>query len=102
MPARTLDRCEHRWDPGAICAGRGYVESDRGYGWVLFAATLLLTLGFINSIEKIAAIGNSHFFVGGTHYIVGSLHTWGWVVLWIGVIQWCVAVGVFVKNQFSR
>ncbi len=23
-------------------------------------------------------------------------------MLWIGVIQWCVAVGVFVKNQFSH
>jgi hypothetical protein len=30
------------------------------------------------------------------------LNTWGWVVLCIGVIKWCVGAGVFVKNQFSR
>jgi hypothetical protein len=77
-------------------------EVERGYGWVLFAGVLLLMLGTLNFIEGIAAIGNSHFFVSNTHYIAGSLNTWGWVVLLIGVVQWLVGVGVFVKNQFSR
>jgi hypothetical protein len=89
-------------------AGDGYVddglsmEDDRGYGWVLFAGTLLLMLGTLNFIEGIAAVSNSHFFVGNTHFIAGSLKTWGWVVLIIGVIEWGVGVGVFVKSQFSR
>jgi hypothetical protein len=78
------------------------MEDDRGYGWVLFAGTLLLMLGTLNFIEGIAAVSNSHFFVGNTHFIAGSLNTWGWVVLIIGVIEWGVGVGVFVKSQFSR
>jgi hypothetical protein len=81
----------------------GYAdEEDRGYGWVLFAGTLLLMLGTLNFIEGIAAISNSNFFVGDTHYIAGSLNTWGWVVLCIGVAEWGVAAGVFAKNQFAR
>jgi hypothetical protein len=59
-------------------------------------------LGTLNFIEGVAAVGNSHFFVNNTHYIAGSLNTWGWVVLCIGVVEWCVGVGVFVKSQFSR
>jgi hypothetical protein len=79
-----------------------YADVDRGDGWVLFAGTLLLMLGTLNFIEGIAAVSNSHFFVANTHYIAGSLNTWGWVVLCIGVAQWLVGIGVFVKNQFAR
>jgi hypothetical protein len=75
---------------------------DHGYGWVAFAGTLLLIVGSLNFIEGIAAISGSRFFVGDTHYIAGSLNTWGWVVLIIGVIEWGLGIGVFVKNQFAR
>ena len=61
-----------------------------------------LLLGTLKLIEGLAAIGNAHFFVANTHYIAGSLNTWGWVVLCIGVVQWAVGAGVFAKNQFSR
>ncbi len=77
-------------------------DEDRGYGWVIFAGVLLLIVGTVNFIEGIAAIGNAHFFVANTNYIAGSLNTWGWVVLCIGVIQWVVGLGVFVTNQFAR
>jgi len=75
---------------------------DSGYGWVAFAGVMLLILGTLNFIEGLAAIGNAHFFVANTHYIAGSLNTWGWIVLIIGVIEWAVGIGVFVKNQLSR
>jgi hypothetical protein len=61
-----------------------------------------MIVGTLNFIEGIAAVSKSHFFVNNAHYIVGSLNTWGWVVLCVGVIEWCVGLGVFVKNQFSR
>jgi hypothetical protein len=77
-------------------------DSDRGYGWIIFAGVMLLVLGTLNFIEGIAAISNSHFFVANTNYILGSLNTWGWIVLIIGVIQWLVGLGVFAKNQLSR
>ena len=79
-----------------------YTDDDRGYGWVIFAGVLLLMAGTLNFISGLAAIGNSSFFVHNAHYVVGSLNTWGWIVLWVGVVQWLVALGVFVKNQFAR
>jgi hypothetical protein len=77
-------------------------EADRGYGWVMFAGVLLLLVGTLNFIEGIAAISNARFFANNTHYIFGSLNTWGWIVLCIGVVEWAVGVGVFVRNQFAR
>jgi hypothetical protein len=69
---------------------------------MVYAGVLLLVLGTLNFIEGVAAIDHAHFFVGNVHYIAGDLNTWGWVVMWIGVVQWIVGVGVFVKNQFAR
>jgi hypothetical protein len=83
-------------------AYESYDDADRGYGWVAFAGVLLLIAGTINFIEGLAAVGNAHFFVHNTHYVAGSLNTWGWVVLCIGVVQVLVGLGVFVKNQFAR
>jgi hypothetical protein len=88
--------------PGAAAAYDPYLDDERGYGWVMFAGVLLLVVGTINFIEGIAAIGNAHFFVGDANYVFGSLNTWGWVALCIGVIQWAVAIGVFFKNQIAR
>src|SRR3954467_4911943 len=77
-------------------------EDDRGYGWVVFAGVLLLTLGTLNTIEGIAAIGNANFFVHGNDYMFASLNTWGWITLIIGVSQLLVGLGIFAKNQFAR
>ena len=68
----------------------------------MFAGVLLLTLGVINVIEGIAAIGNAHFYVGNAHYVFADLKTWGWIVLILGVLQLLVGVGVLVENQFAR
>jgi hypothetical protein len=87
---------------GAPASYEAPYDEERGYGWVVFAGVLLLMLGTLNFIEGLAAVGNAHFFTANAHYIAGSLNTWGWVVLCIGVIEWVVGLGVFVKNQFSR
>jgi hypothetical protein len=87
---------------GASAGHAAYEDDDRGYGWVVFAGVLLLMLGTLNFIEGLAAINKAHFFVNGAHYITGSLNTWGWVVLCIGVAEWAIGLGVFVKNQFAR
>src|ERR1700759_1092703 len=39
-------------------------DYERGYGWIVFAATMLGILAVMNVIEGIAAISRSHFFVG--------------------------------------
>jgi hypothetical protein len=79
-----------------------YYEEERGSGWVTFAGVLLLMVGTVNFIEGIAAISNAHFFVANAHFVIASLNTWGWVALCVGVVQWAVGLGVFVRNQFAR
>jgi hypothetical protein len=79
----------------------GY-EEERGEGWVLFAGVLLLTLGVFNMIDGIAAINRAHFYVANAHYVFGDLRAWGWVVLFLGVIQILVGLGIFARNQLAR
>jgi hypothetical protein len=88
--------------PGPAPAPDYYEDDERGYGWVVFAGTLLLLIGSINVIQGIAAIGNANFFTHNAHYVFANLNTWGWIVLILGSCQFLVGCGVFVKNQFSR
>jgi hypothetical protein len=85
----------------AAPAGGGY-EEERGYGWMLFAGVMLCLVGTLNMIEGIAAIDNSHFFVGNAQYVAGDLNAWGWTVTIVGAVEILVGLGVFVKNQFAR
>lgn len=73
-----------------------------GYGLIIFAAALLLTVGFFNIIEGIAAIARSHVFVLNAHYVIGDLRTWGWVALILGSLQVVSGLGVLAANQIAR
>jgi hypothetical protein len=77
-------------------------DEDRGSGWVAFAGILLLIVGTLNTIEGIAAIDNANFFAANTHYIAGDLSAWGWTVLFIGIAEILLGLGVMAKNQFAR
>ena len=81
--------------------GGGRAEG-RGYGLVFFASVLLMIIGFFNLIYGIAAIANSHVFTAHAHYVFGSLRTWGWITLIIGVLQLLAAAGVLAGNQAAR
>src|SRR5690349_10381293 len=56
-------------------------------GWWVFAGVLLLVAGVLNIIYGIASIGDSKFFTEHGTYIISGLHTWGWVLLIIGVLE---------------
>jgi hypothetical protein len=74
----------------------------RGSGRVLFAAILLLVAGTVNIIYGIGAISDANFFVNDTHYVFGSLHTWGWITLIIGVIQLTGGFSLASGNVYGR
>ena len=59
----------------------GQRAEGRGYGLIIFAAVVLLVLGFFNMLYGIAAIANSHVFTANAHYVIGDLRAWGWVNL---------------------
>jgi hypothetical protein len=80
----------------------GRQAKGQGYGMVIFAAVLLLVIGFFNLIYGIAAIANSHVFTAHAHYVVGDLRAWGWVTLILAVLQLLAAGGVMAGNQWAR
>jgi hypothetical protein len=77
-------------------------EEQRGYGWVVFAGVMIMMAGVINVIYGIAAISKSSFFTSNPHFVVSELKTWGWIVLILGVLQMCVAFGVWMQSAWAR
>jgi hypothetical protein len=84
----------------AGAAGRH--AEGRGFGMIIFASVMLLVIGFFNLLDGIAAIANSHIFVGNAHYVVGDLRAWGWVMTIFGAVQLLAAIGVWTGNQLAR
>ncbi|MGZ3329151.1 MAG: DUF7144 family membrane protein [Xanthobacteraceae bacterium] len=77
-------------------------RQGEGYWMIVFAMALLVTVGFFNLIDGIAAIANSHVFIANAHYVVGDLRAWGWVVLILGTLQVIAAVAVLAGSQAAR
>ena len=77
-------------------------RQGEGYWMIVFAVALLVTVGFFNLIDGIAAIANSHVFIANAHYVVGDLRVWGWVVLILGTLQILAAIAVLAGNQAAR
>jgi len=75
---------------------------EEGSGWVLFAGIMIVTVGILNVIYGIAAIGDSTFFVADQKYILSGLNTWGWVMLVLGVGQMLAAFSIWAGNSFGR
>lgn len=74
----------------------------RGAGRAFFAVVLLMVGGVLNIIYGIAAIGNSNFFVHHAHYTFGSLKTWGWVTLIVGVLEIAASLSLLRGGTFGR
>ncbi len=78
------------------------MDEVRGLGRAIFAAVFLMIGGTLNIIWGIAAIGNAHFFTHNTHYVFGSLKSWGWITLILGIIEILAAMSLFAGNTFGR
>jgi hypothetical protein len=71
-------------------------------GWWVFAGVLLLIAGVLNIIYGIAAIGDSKFFTEHGQYIISGLHTWGWIILILGVLELIAAFSLWSGGEFGR
>jgi hypothetical protein len=86
--------------PQAVALRLG--ADERGRGWVVFAAALLMTLGTLNVIDGIAAIGNSQFFVRHARYLVGDLGSWGWILAAVGACQAITGLAIARGSEVAR
>jgi hypothetical protein len=75
----------------------------RGVGRAIFAAILLVIAGTLNIIYGIGAISDANFYTStGTHYVVGTLHTWGWITLLLGIVQLTAGFSLFGGGAYGR
>lgn len=74
----------------------------RGAGRVVFAATLLLIIGVLNVIYGIGALDDANIFVGDTRFVFTNLHTMGWVLIILGIVQLTAGFSLYSGNAYGR
>jgi hypothetical protein len=58
--------------------------------------------GIWNSIAGILAISSSRVYTGHSVLVFGSLNTWGWIVLLLGIVQLIASAALFAGSEFAR
>jgi len=74
----------------------------RGAGRAAFAATLLLIAGVLNIIYGIGAVDDANIFVNEKRYVFTNLHTMGWVLIVLGLVQLTGGISLFGGNAWGR
>jgi hypothetical protein len=79
-----------------------YEDDERGFGWLLFAATMLGLAGILSVFDGIIALSRGKFYTANSSYVFTDLRTWGWITLVIGALLIVAAMGVFSGSGFAR
>ena len=74
----------------------------RGTGRAAFVAALLLIVGTLNIIYGIGSIGDAKALVGDQRLVFTNLHTYGWVLIILGVIQLTAGLSLLGGNAYGR
>jgi len=90
-------------DTSAVAYGRG-PEPTAWTGWVVFAAFMMLMLGFFQAIEGLVAIFDDGFYhVSPSGLVVNvNYNAWGWTHLLLGVLIFVSGIGVLAGNMAAR
>jgi hypothetical protein len=73
-----------------------------GSGWVTFAAVMLGLAGTFNFFDGILAVSKSKFYTHDATYVFSNLHTWGWIIMILGILQLVAAFTLFGGSEFAR
>ncbi len=76
--------------------------SERGVGWLFFAALMLGLGGTLGLIDGIVAVSKSSFYVAGAHFVFSDLNTWGWIIMAVGAVAILAAFGVMTGSNWAR
>jgi len=68
----------------------------------VFAAVMLLIVGFLNIIYGIGALDDANIFVNDTRFVLDNLSTLGWVLIVLGVIQLTGGFSLMAGNEYGR
>jgi len=77
--------------------------SNSWTGWIGFAAIMLTLIGSITFFEGlIAIIRDEYYVVTGKQVLVFDLTTWGWIMLFWGIILFLAGLGLAAKSSWAR
>jgi hypothetical protein len=72
-------------------------------GWTVFAAFMLIMVGFLDGLWGLAAILNDKVVtVGGEGVIIWDTSAWGWLHLIIGAVLLLTAYGLWNMQSWAR
>ncbi len=74
----------------------------RGAGRVVFAAIMLLIVGFLNVIYGIGALDDANYFANDTRFVLTNLNTLGWVLIILGIVQLTAGYSLMSGNAYGR
>ena len=77
--------------------------SDKWTGWIGFAAIMLTLIGSITFFEGLVAIiRDEYYVVTGKQVLLFDLTTWGWIMLFWGVLLFLAGVGLAARSGWAR
>jgi hypothetical protein len=86
----------------------GTTDDDSGFGWKLFAGTMILIGATFNIIDGLVAITNANYYasIAANHDIqlpiTNNIHAWGWTALIVGIVLLLAGFGVFSGATWAR
>ncbi|HJS95149.1 MAG TPA: hypothetical protein VJ741_12880 [Solirubrobacteraceae bacterium] len=78
------------------------MDENKGVVRAMFAVVLLILAGVMNIVYGLAAIDGAAYFNHPTHFLFGTLQTWGWIALVVGVLELAAAGSLFAGQAFGR
>ena len=77
--------------------------SSQWTGWIGFAAIMLAMIGAITFFEGlIAVIRDNYYVVTRQQVFLFDVSTWGWIMLFWGVLLFLAALGLAAKSGWAR
>ena len=72
-------------------------------GWIGFAAIMLTLIGSITFFEGlIAIIRDTYYVVTRQHVFLFDVSTWGWIMLFWGILLFLAGLGLAAKSSWAR
>ena len=88
--------------PGPV-TGRDVQDSPWANGLTIFAAAMMMIIGFWQALAGIAAIGQDKVYAATPEYIYAfDVTGWGWIHLLLGILIVCAGVAVFLGSTWAR
>jgi hypothetical protein len=72
-------------------------------GWIMFAAIMMLLIGFFHAMAGLVAIVDDNFYVATKEYVFQfDRTTWGWIHLIFGVVVFLGGLSLFKGAIWAR